>query len=437
MMKSQITFLKYTLCFLLFLEMFLWIGSWITQGTQKINNTRQATASGTYKIICVGESNTLVGGKDSYPSQLQVILNEKLPGRRIDVVNQGMAGYSTARIAGDLPQWIRELRPDMVIAMVGIFDGEQTRRDQIKSSSPFGFMHHTKLYQLAVKMQQKAAASLQEYAQRQQKQFRATPASPLAGVPEQELFGVSIKNAPDELKKIYMLIAITEGNAKYEMADQLYANFFELNKDPIIYGWVIKQYGRFLMKAHLYEKFITVMENIPTNAWTMEWVNGYCNSDDHVAKVKAAIDEKVRKTNDTDAYGYVASCYEKNGQKALAEAYIRAKIGTFRDSYASASTRKSYREIKDLLIANHIQPVFVQYPLRNARPLLDIFEGQPDREKIIFVDNGPAFQKAVAESSYTTYFKDRASGDTGHATPLGNHLLASNIADAIIPFLRK
>ena len=436
-MKSALTILKYTLCFLLFLEMFLWIGSFITQGTQKMANSRQAASNSTYKIICVGESNTLVGGPDSYPSQLQAILNERLPGRNIQVINQGMAGYSTARIAQELPQWINTMKPDMVIAMIGIFDGEQARRDTVKSSSPFGLLQNAKLYQLMIQLQKKISASLQAYVQRQQQQFHAKAKEQNASMTEHEMFQDAMINASDDLRKIYMLIALTEGNEKYEMADQLYAKFFEINKDPVIRGWVIKQYGRFLMKAKLYEKFVDVMENIPANAWSMEWVRGYCTSEEHVNKVRMVIERKVKKTNDTESYGYVAACLEMNGQKDLANAFIKEKMGTFNDTYAAPGTRKSYLEVKDLLISKQIQPVFVQYPLRDIQPLMSIFGSQPDKDRIIFVDNGPVFKKAVAASSYSTYFKDRASGDTGHAMPAGNHLLAQNIADTIVPYLSK
>lgn len=433
-MKRSLTLIKYTLCFLLFLEMFFWIGSWITQGAQKIANTQQSAAGGTYKIICVGESNTLVGGKDSYPSQLQNILNERLPGRQIEVINQGMAGYSTARIAQELPEWIRAMKPSMVIAMVGIYDGEQIRRDKIQDASPLrGFLQNVKLVQLAEKLEQKMAASLQAYLLRQRQQFVPGSRDSAAGMTEHEMFQLAMKNAPEDLRKVYMLIVLTENNPNPAIAEQFFAKFFGLNPPPAIYKWVIKQYGRFLMRNKLYERFVNVLDDIPTNAWSMEWVNGYCTSDDHVAHVRSAIERKVKKTDDTDAYGYVSACLEKNGQKSLAEAYMKDKMGTFRDSYTSAGTRKEYMIIKDLLISHQIQPVFVQYPLRNIKTLTAMFESQPEKNKIIFVDNGPVFKDAIAASSYSTYFVDRASGDTGHNTPLGKRLLATNIADAIIP----
>ena len=59
-----------------------------------------------------------------------------------------------------------------VIAMVGIFDGEQARRDTSAGASPLGFLHNAKLYQLGIQLQQKMSASLQAYARRQQQQFQ-------------------------------------------------------------------------------------------------------------------------------------------------------------------------------------------------------------------------------------------------------------------------
>src|SRR5512140_1625308 len=74
-------------------------------------------------VLCLGESTTALGGKDSYPSQLERTLN-LLTGRPIaSVVNRGVPATTTPAILATVPALLAEYHPDVVVAMMGINDG--------------------------------------------------------------------------------------------------------------------------------------------------------------------------------------------------------------------------------------------------------------------------------------------------------------------------
>ena len=76
----------------------------------------------TYRILCLGESTTALGGSNSYPYQLERVLNQRLKGVTVKVINKGVPGTDTANILNVLEKNIARYRPDIVITMMGIND---------------------------------------------------------------------------------------------------------------------------------------------------------------------------------------------------------------------------------------------------------------------------------------------------------------------------
>jgi len=76
------------------------------------------------KILCVGDSHTygvIVPESESYPAQLQRILDEREPGA-YSVVNIGVPGRNTAQALRRLPVNLSRYQPDVVIFWLGIND---------------------------------------------------------------------------------------------------------------------------------------------------------------------------------------------------------------------------------------------------------------------------------------------------------------------------
>ncbi len=75
-----------------------------------------------YIILCLGNSYTVGVGaplNKSYPSQLQQLLNNRIKGRGILVINKGVVAQNTAELLIDLKLIILEYHPDLVILQSG------------------------------------------------------------------------------------------------------------------------------------------------------------------------------------------------------------------------------------------------------------------------------------------------------------------------------
>lgn len=103
------------------LEVVLRLSGWVFLGIQELRNQR-SLARGTYTILALGESTTGLGGSNSWPSQLEGILNEQVPDIRFSVINKGIPGITTAGILARLDDTLVQYQPNMVITMVGIND---------------------------------------------------------------------------------------------------------------------------------------------------------------------------------------------------------------------------------------------------------------------------------------------------------------------------
>ena len=84
--------------YLILLEMGLRVGGFIFSSLQEYRNISSIKKKSEYRIMCLGESTTAIGGEDSYPSQLEEILNERNIGIRFSVINKGIPGANTTAI---------------------------------------------------------------------------------------------------------------------------------------------------------------------------------------------------------------------------------------------------------------------------------------------------------------------------------------------------
>ena len=84
-----------------------------------------ADATGDARVLCVGDSFTYgvgAGREDSYPAQLQQVLDEEGGGDRWSVINAGFPGRNSAELLQRLPALLREHDPQYVCVLVGTND---------------------------------------------------------------------------------------------------------------------------------------------------------------------------------------------------------------------------------------------------------------------------------------------------------------------------
>ncbi len=105
-----------------------------------------AQGEGVYRIICVGESTTSVAGDEdglrlvsrtSYPTQLERVLEERRPGRQFEVFNYGSMSGTSSVVLERLQAGIPELKPQMIIAMMGIKDTPTERLPGLAGLPPW------------------------------------------------------------------------------------------------------------------------------------------------------------------------------------------------------------------------------------------------------------------------------------------------------------
>lgn len=97
---------------------------------EEIEKTKPA---GTWRVLCIGDSTTFgfyVKNGESWPEQLQKILRERFPERKIEVLNAGRVAYSSFQGLRYLEKIGLDFEPDLVIAGFG----QNDRRFVLKAS---------------------------------------------------------------------------------------------------------------------------------------------------------------------------------------------------------------------------------------------------------------------------------------------------------------
>lgn len=105
------------------LEAMLRFGGWFFFTFQERANRFSLDRRGDYRILCLGESTTALGGEHSYPRQLETILNSRQKAVRFTVINKGIPSGTSTQIISHLPQFLEQYNPHIVVAMIGINDG--------------------------------------------------------------------------------------------------------------------------------------------------------------------------------------------------------------------------------------------------------------------------------------------------------------------------
>lgn len=148
---------------IILLEIGLRIGGLIFIHLQEKANIESLRKKKDYVILCLGESTTALGGDDSYPRQLERILNGRDIGVKFSVINKGIAATNTAAIANLLGDHLDQYQPDMVLTMIGINDDGGHRALQDISPDPLRrFLRNLRVYKLATLLYDHTALTIRD-----------------------------------------------------------------------------------------------------------------------------------------------------------------------------------------------------------------------------------------------------------------------------------
>jgi lysophospholipase L1-like esterase len=81
-----------------------------------------AWLTGNTRVLCLGDSHTYglwVDRSEAYPQQLETVWNQRALSPRLEVLNVGVPGTNSSRLARELPQMLEAFDPDTLIVMVG------------------------------------------------------------------------------------------------------------------------------------------------------------------------------------------------------------------------------------------------------------------------------------------------------------------------------
>jgi len=110
---------------LFLLEICLYLGGVLFTSSQENLNKITLQKKDAYRILGLGDSTTAIGGKNSWPSQLEEVLNNKNLGKEFSVINKGVVLVDSEGILSSLPSNLEEYSPEMVIIMAGLNDAKK------------------------------------------------------------------------------------------------------------------------------------------------------------------------------------------------------------------------------------------------------------------------------------------------------------------------
>ena len=167
----------------------------------------------------------------------------------------------------------------------------------------------------------------------------------------------------------------------------------------------------------------------PHNCWPFLFTAEWCltRGDYESARI---LYEKVLSFcgRNTIALGGLARVFQSLGNRGKAREF-RQKIQSLEQVNVNPILLKNYRRLAAALKHRGIALVCLSYPGRDVYPLQRVLQFDAD---VVFVDNGPIFQTALAKEPFEALFTDLFAGDFGHCTATGNRLIAENVAQRML-----
>lgn len=421
---------------LLLLEIGMRMAGWAYASFQEERNKHSLTNNAKYRILCLGESTTAMGRENSWPSQLERILNKEQKKKQFCVINKGMPGAYTSNIVEKFDEFIALYHPQVIIVMMGINDtGEVLPYENTAYQNTLSFFQSFRIYKLyrflLTRMNQNSFCTPYD-----QGIVVSTTNEPIKFnfKDRQEIFLKDLNMCPKD-ERVWMYIAFAwecRDNGKFEEAEDMFR--LAIKEGPENYcgyhdlGMCYKAQGKYIEAETMFKKAI---EKNPGYDWgyiEIGWIY-HAQDKDNLAEEMFNKAAKINPEGDR-AYGSMALLYA--GQPdSQEEKFYAGKVKMMRLNNFNPVTRKNYRILKEKVERAGAKLMCVQYPVRSAQQLKRMLT---DYESIIFVDNERIFKEALLHGKYTDYFEDSFAGDFGHCTKKGNNLLAQNIAKAVLKY---
>ncbi len=338
---------------LFFLEITLRLGGWAFLALQENSNRKSVNSDGEFRILCLGESTTALGGENSYPRQLEKILNSRQNLRKFKVINKGVPATTTDQILAKVPSYLDEYRPDMVVSMMGINDPQ----DLAKRTWRENLSRYSKAFKLfdmiAAHWSAKKIEGKSDFVEKQiakfERQAILKPSSRIAvELAKANLYRSA--NEPDKEKQtVLKILSIDDKNSQawhllgiYYQRHAEYQKALEAFEKSYIFGSSeikissldrMAQAYKFLNE---YEKAQKIYQDILSQQPTHPEANGaladiYLEQGELSAAIKFYEKQLEIAPRSVPIYGKLAHCYRRNGKQKIADAIFELGAKVNRD----------------------------------------------------------------------------------------------------------
>jgi tetratricopeptide (TPR) repeat protein len=462
--------------FLVLLELFLRFCGLVITGLQEYRNRESICRQGDIRIICIGESTTAGTIHDSYPAQLEKILNDRGLDLKVSVINKGVSAISTHYLLRHIEENIARYNPSIVIAMMGINDSSDFVKFGLNSRENQAFYQRLQIFKMVNLLWQhivikyktldqssRVPESSTDFVQRgfayicqdgdllkAQEYFERALADDQNNIDArlklayclqmQGRFSRAVKTyysvikmaySPDATYAAWIGIGICARQFQScEKARVFFRKAIAVNPHKcdayVEMGIAYKDESRFTKAEQMFLQAISLCRG---NVWPYLMLGLTFTMENKLDQAgvyyKKAYDLNPHDDKIIASLATILKRLGKNEEAALYEKEMRS----FGIDYNKAITLNNYLRLKAILDRKGITLVCVQYPMRSVEPLKKMFKTD---ENVIFVDNEGVFKEAVAQKGYQHCFVDMFGGDFGHCTKEGNRLLSSNIADVLM-----
>ncbi len=470
-------------------------GSWFLYRQDMRNVSSLNKGSGSYKVLCLGESTTALGGEFSYPSMLQRFFQKHDPQLKISVINKGIPSIDTKTILDNLESQLDQYNPQVVVLMIGINDeynyytfGQdvQTRRNFLDDLRIVKLMKYIKLHMAhklkegnpfvgnedrdplseSINMSHETLSNILKNIESHVKALKELDLKRAALLSREDLrvkIDMTIKKLQKDLSTEY----IDAGLLYKEDGDDIKAEEYFKNSCALVpeqsrgfseLGRIYRDRGLFALAqsafeqavknepqkimphlelARLYdvngqrEKTAAIFSNFLTSGQDLYWIN--VEIGDWFAKYRL--------------WAQAETAYLKVVNQDYKNVFVFEKL---EDVYRKSGQKEKLSEIgqrKGTVLKGRFLPGTLKNYRLIVKKILDrrikvIVMQYPMRtieplkrnlpfKDVIFVENRENFLNALKDSSYTEYFSDYFAGDFGHCTAKGNRLIVEQLAEVI------
>lgn len=403
------------------------------------------------RILVLGESTT-AGGPQSWPSQMEGILNNRSP-RRFRVFNAAIGGSNTAFLLRELESNLLRFRPHIVITMMGVNDDHlsfvYTSPQEPVGKRILSGIGLVKLgrWMVSHKVRQAYTPPVEQedlghsWTKDPECQRKAALVSEQFSLGrysaiEQPLKEIIQECRPEDDWPYALLVTVYLADGKEQEARRILRAAAE--ESPFSYGPLVGL-------AKLWDENTTVywervLQMNPTHETAYESLLTVYSEKGEWDKFDRLVAQFMSRDDFSTLHHSVLvsmACPSApiRSSPRFIEYYERQNF-TLVDADGLDVTRFHYQELHRILQEKGIPYFAMQYPLLDT-DMLESFFG--DEEGVVFVSNRENFQAALRRWPYGEIFHDHFGlgsanfhGDFGHTTPLGSSLIAESAATAVL-----